>query len=102
MPLSRNTISAPGRRSSCASVSEAAKGQNDGPLLYSEDEDVDPMRMGPDEDHDTISGLSEPTPCALMHSVSGHRVEVAWGTIYPIQFELHTFPINAECAVVKV
>ena len=37
-----------------------------------------------------------------MHSVGGHRVEVAWGTIYPIQFELHIFPINAECAVVKV
>ena len=42
VPLSRNTSPAPGRRSSCASVSEAAKGQNDGPLLYSEDEDEDP------------------------------------------------------------
>jgi len=102
VPLSRNTSPAPGRRSSCASISEAAKGQNDGPLLYSEDEDEDPKQMGPDEDHDTISGLSEPTPCALIHSVGGHRAEVAWGTVYPRQFELHTVPIQPECAVVKV
>ena len=60
------------------------------------------MRMGPDEDHDTISGLSEPTPCALIHSVGGHRVEVACGIVYPRQFELHTVPIQPECAVVKV
>jgi hypothetical protein len=58
--------------------------------------------MGPDEDHDTISGLSEPTPCALIHSVGDHRVEVAWGTFYPRKFELHIVPIQAECAVVKV
>ena len=83
VPLSRNTSPAPGRRSNCGSVSEAAKGQNDGPLLYIEDEDVDPMRMSPDEDHDIISGLSEPTLCALIHSVGGHRAEVAWGTVYP-------------------
>ncbi|CAL4933211.1 unnamed protein product [Urochloa decumbens] len=29
--------------------------------------------------HDTISCLSEPTPCALFHTVGGHRVPVAWG-----------------------
>jgi len=40
--LSRNTSPVPGRRSSCASASEAAKGHKDGPLLYSEDEDEDP------------------------------------------------------------
>lgn len=104
MQLSRNTSPVPGRRSSCASASEAAKGHNDGPLLYSEDkdEDEDLKQMGPDEDHDTISGLSEPTPCALIHSVGGHRVEVACGIVYPRQFELHTVPIQAECAVVKV
>ena len=83
VPLSRNTSPAHGRRSSCASVSEAAKGLNDGPFVYSEDEDLDPKPMGPDEDHDTISGLSEPTLCALIHSVGGNRAEVAWGTVYP-------------------
>ena len=102
MQLSRNTSPVPGRRSSCASASEAAKGHNDGPLLYSEDEDEDPKRMDPDEDHDTISGLSEPTPCVLIHNVSGLQAEVAWGTVYPRQFELHTVPIQPECAVVKV
>ena len=78
------------------------KGKMMVPLLYSEDEDVDPMRMGPDEDHDTISGLSEPTPCALIHNVGGHQAEVAWGTVYTRQFELHTVPIQLECAVVNV
>ena len=102
MPLSRNTSPAPSRRSSCASASDAAKGHNDGPLLCSEDEDEDPKRMGPNEDHDTISGLSEPTPCDLMHSVGGHRAKVAWRTVYRRQFELHTVPIQLECAVVKV
>ena len=102
MPLSRNTSPAPGQRSSCASTFEAAKKHNDGPLLYSEDEDEDAKQMGLDEDHDTISGLSEPTPCALIHSVGGHRAEVAWGIVYPRQFELHTVPIQPECAVVKV
>ena len=102
MQLSRNTSPVPGRRSSCASASEAAKGHNDGPLLYSEDEDEDPKRMGKDEDHDTIRGLSEPTPCALIHNVGGHQAEVAWGTVYTRQFELHTVPIQPECAVVKV
>ena len=52
--------------------------------------------MDTDQDHDTISGLSDPTPCALMHNVGGHRAEVAWGTVYPRQFELHTVPINVE------
>jgi len=55
-----------------------------------------------DTNHDNISGLSDPTPCALMHTVGGHRSEVAWGTVYPRQLELHTVPINVECAVVKV
>ena len=58
--------------------------------------------MGTDQDHDTISGLSDPTPCALKHNVSGHRAEVAWGTVYPRQLELHTVPINIECAMIKV
>ena len=37
-----------------------------------------------------------------MHNVQGHRFEVAWGTVYLRQFELHTITIHAECAVVKV
>ena len=102
MPLSRNTSPAPGWRSNCGSVSEAAKGINDAPLVYSEDDDLNPKWMVPDEDHDTISGLSEPTPCALIHSVGGHRAQVAWGTVFPRQFELHTVPIQPECVVVKV
>ena len=46
--------------------------------------------------------MSEPTPCALIHNVGGHQAEVAWGTVYPRQFELHTVPIQPKCAVVKV
>ena len=102
VPLSRNTSPAPGQRSNCGSVSEAAKGLNDAPLVYSEDDDLNPKWMVPDEDHDTISGLSEPTPCALIHNVGGHQAEVAWGTVYTRQFELHTVPIQPECAVVNV
>ena len=105
--LSRNTSPAPGWRSSCASASEAAKQHNGGPSDQedgdgngNEHEDEIPERM--DTDHDTISGLSDPTPCALMHTVGGHRSEVACGMVYPRQLELHTVPINVECAVVKV
>ena len=108
VPLSRNTSPTLGQRSSCASSSETlAKQHNGGPLDNededgNEDEDEIPKRMDSDQDHDTISGLSEPTPCALMNNVCGHRAEVEWGTVYPRQFELHTVPINVECAVVKV
>ncbi|CAN6381160.1 unnamed protein product [Urochloa humidicola] len=52
--------------------------------------------------HDTISCLSEPTPCALFHTVGGHRVPVAWGEVYPKQFLLHSVQVDVECAVVKV
>jgi hypothetical protein len=38
---------------------------------------------GQDLDHDTISGLSERTPCALIHKVGGYRSEVTWGQVYP-------------------
>ena len=104
MPLSRNTSPAPGQRSSCASTSEALAKQCNGGPSDQEDEDGNgnehedeiPTRMDTDQDHDTISGLSDPTPCALMHNVGGHRAKVAWGTVYPRQFELHTVPINVE------
>jgi hypothetical protein len=60
------------------------------------------MVVDQDLDHDPISGFSEPTPCALIHKVCGYRSEVAWGQVYPRQFELHIVPIHEECAVVKV
>ncbi|RLN35530.1 hypothetical protein C2845_PM03G28080 [Panicum miliaceum] len=104
VPISRNSNPVPGWRSSCASASAGRK-NNDGPLspLLNEEEDLDQMGVHhEDVDHDTISGLSEPTPCALIHAVGGYRVEVAWGQVYPRQFELHTVPIHEECAVVKV
>ena len=58
--------------------------------------------MDTDQDYGTINGLSDLTPCALMYIVGGYRSELAWGTVYPRQLELHTVPINIECAVVKV
>jgi len=77
VPLFRNTSPAPGWRSSCASASEAAKQHNggtsdqeDGDGNGNEHEDEIPDRM--DTYHDTISGLSDPTPCALMHTGGGH------------------------------
>jgi hypothetical protein len=69
-----------------------------------EDEDLEQMvgDHGPDLYHVTISGLSEPTPCALIHIVVGYQAEVGWGQVYPRQFELYTVLIHEECAVVKV
>ncbi|RLM69781.1 hypothetical protein C2845_PM17G05760 [Panicum miliaceum] len=102
--ISRNNSLAPGQRSSCVSIS-AGRENNDGHLspLMNEEKDLDQMGVHHEDfDHDTISGLSEPTPCALIHAVGGYRVEVAWVQVYPRQFELHTVPIHEECAVVKV
>ncbi|CAL5089802.1 unnamed protein product [Urochloa decumbens] len=117
VPVSRNTSPAPGRMSSCASASEvAARDINEGPL-NNEDEEApkndspirneDPelmelMELDRSWSHDTISCLSEPTPCALFHTVGGHRVVVAWGQVYPKQFLLHSVQVDVECAVVKV
>ncbi|CAN6356066.1 unnamed protein product [Urochloa humidicola] len=60
------------------------------------------MQLDQSWSDDSISRLSEPTPCALFQTVGGYRVPVAWGHVYPKQYVLHSVQIDVECAVVKV
>ncbi|CAL4906881.1 unnamed protein product [Urochloa decumbens] len=105
-PFSRNPSPAPvGRRSSCASASDAAEINADVLRATAEhSSDPEKLQMAPymDPEPDSIDLLSEPTPCSLIAIDDGYRVEVARGLVYPQQTTLHSVPILAGYAVVKV
>ncbi|CAO2148425.1 unnamed protein product [Urochloa humidicola] len=93
------------RRSSYASASALqVVDDGTGPQIINEDEHLELMPGWSDGVHGDISLLTEPTPCAILHNVyrGGDYVQVAIGQVYPQQTQLHTVPMDPECAVVKV
>ncbi|RLM49020.1 hypothetical protein C2845_PMPSC055709 [Panicum miliaceum] len=98
-PTSRNQSPTPGRRSSCASASEAENlNINDA----NPDQMQEDVKLDTTDVMDTIDQLTEPTPCSLVGTHGGYQVEVARGLVYPQQTILHSVPVLYGYAVVKV
>jgi len=87
-PPSRTPSPACGRRSSCASASNAVANE-----LELENISFDP---------DTIDLLKQPTQCSLVANLRGYQVVVAEGRVFPQEIELQSVPIDYEHAVVQV
>ena len=75
-----------GRRSSCASASDA----------------VENVQCEATPDLDTMDLLTEPTPCTLVINPGGYQMEVARGLVFPQQSELCSQPVQDGYAVVHV
>ncbi|CAN6381665.1 unnamed protein product [Urochloa humidicola] len=114
LPTSRNPSPAPGRRSSCASASEAENLNNNGTDHNAVDNNAVENNDARDQmqedveldttDHamDAIDQLTDPTPCSLIGIHDGYQVEVAKCLVYPKQSILHSVPVLSGYAVVKV
>ena len=78
-----------GRKSSCASASDAV-----------ERDHIDGLEVT--QYLDTIDLLIEPTPCSLVINPRGYQMEVARGRVFPQQTELCSQPVMEHYAVVHI
>jgi hypothetical protein len=87
-PTSRSPSPAQGRRSSCASATNAAANESE---------------LGPNSiDPDSIDLLKEPTECVLVADIRGLQAVVADGRVFPKEFKVQSVPIEFDHAVVQV
>jgi len=86
-PSSRTPSPACGRRSSCASASNAVPN----------DLELGPSSVAPD----TIDLLEEPTQCSLVVNLGNYRPVVAEGRVFPKEFVLESVQIDYDYAIVK-
>ncbi|CAD6251285.1 unnamed protein product [Miscanthus lutarioriparius] len=87
-PSSRTPSPACGRRSSCASASNAVPN----------DLELGPSSVAPD----TIDLLEEPTQCSLVVNLGNYRPVVAEGRVLPKEFVLESVQIDYDYAIVQV
>ena len=87
-PPSRTPSPACGRRSSCASASNAVPN----------DLELGPSSVAPD----TIDLLEEPTQCSLVVNLGNYRPVVAEGRMFPKEFVLESVQIDYDYAIVQV
>ncbi|TVU49013.1 hypothetical protein EJB05_00304, partial [Eragrostis curvula] len=95
-----STPSAGGARNSTGASQNGCDGHNEDNEIVMGSFNDD--RKGNNDEPDSIDGLTEPTPCALVSYVGGYRQEVARGLVHPGQTVVHTVRVGPDCAVVQV